>query len=531
MNYNGVGIRIDGGPAAADMDRFMGDLEASLSRTLADDAKRERFVSALLSAGSYRSETAVVEDLNTYILQLGSCNFFNESHVDGTAVPYGYARLDAFGRIYNRVLEHVLDPAALRAAVDGVLSPDEADAMLGSLPDVLSAEDRKGIIQKLMSLEDEADLRQLRDIVFNSPNAPVSYPFLWDIPQHDYVQWNGIGGNAGVGPIGRNAGEVIGVFGTLDWVEKPGWSFASVVTGHGFESKHVSFTSSVDVQNLRKIEDRLWSLTSPSWAEAAQRELLPSLDTARMARGAELYTEHCEACHAVIDSRDPDRRIVARMDRLGVAGTDRRMANNSVQYDGFSGILRNQYVTLDAGSLLLQAEAPVAALLTKATQSVVATPDPDKWFFTRFADWALTLAKAFASNEIKPSLKAGSYTPDTPVRPLNSLLAYKGRPLNGIWATAPYLHNGSVPTLYDLLLPATARENDPDDMAYRPQTFMVGSRELDVEKVGFKHGVSEYDGFLFDTTTPSNSNGGHDYGTRMLTPDERMDLVEFLKSL
>jgi len=60
VNYNGVGIRIDGGPAAADMDRFMGDLEASLSRTLADDAKRERFVSALLSAGSYRSETAVV---------------------------------------------------------------------------------------------------------------------------------------------------------------------------------------------------------------------------------------------------------------------------------------------------------------------------------------------------------------------------------------------------------------------------------------------------------------------------------------
>ena len=34
--------------------------------------------------------------------------------------------------------------------------------------------------------------------VFNAPDAPVSYPFLWDIPQHDYVQWNGIGANSGV---------------------------------------------------------------------------------------------------------------------------------------------------------------------------------------------------------------------------------------------------------------------------------------------------------------------------------------------
>jgi hypothetical protein len=334
-----------------------------------------------------------------------------------------------------------------------------------------------------------------------------------------------------MGPIGRNAGEVIGVFGTLDWVQKPGWSFASVVTGQGFEPNHISFESSVDVQNLRRIEDRLWSLTSPSWADAAERDLLPSLDDARVEHGAELYSENCETCHAVTRTRDPARRVVARMDRLRVAGTDPRIARNSVAYDGFSGILRNRYVTLDEGSLLLRSEAPVAALLTKATQSVVATPDPNKWFFTRFSDLALTLGKAFVSNKIKPSLKAGSYIADTAAKPLNSLLAYKARPLNGIWATAPYLHNGSVPTLYDLLLPARRLDSDPEDMEYRPLTFMVGSRELDVEKVGFKHGAGEYDGFLFDTTAPSNSNLGHAYGGRKLTRDERLDLVEFLKSL
>jgi len=219
------------------------------------------------------------------------------------------------------------------------------------------------------------------------------------------------------------------------------------------------------------------------------------------------------------------------MDRLDKIGTDARMAVNSVSYRGLSGILRNQYVDMGVGSVLLNTEAPVAAILTKATASVVATPDPDKWFFTRGADWAIDLAKGFFSNPIKPSLKVGSYVPDTTGKPFESLRAYKGRSLNGIWATAPYLHNGSVPTLYDLLLPASAKENDPPEMEYRPEKFRVGSRELDTKKVGFKHGESEYEGFLFDTAAPSNSNAGHEYGTRAMTPKDRWDLVEFLKSL
>ncbi len=298
----------------------------------------------------------------------------------------------------------------------------------------------------------------LRSEVFNSPNAPVSYPFLWDIAQHDYVQWNGIGANAGLGPIGRNAGEVIGVFGTLDWVKEEGWSLSSVISGQGFGQTHISFKSSVDVHNLRKIEDRLWRLTSPSWEDAAERRLLPEIMGTKRDRGARVFREHCVTCHAEIDRTSPSRRVVARMDRLKVAGTDPRMAKNSVKYTGYSGILRNQYVGVEVGNVLLDTRAPVAAILTKATASVVATPDPDKWFFTKGADWAVNLVKGFLGNKIKASVKAGSYVPDTTAKPFESLLAYKGRPLNGIWATAPYLHNGSVPTLYDLLLPAKRLE-------------------------------------------------------------------------
>ena len=215
------------------------------------------------------------------------------------------------------------------------------------------------------------------------------------------------------------------------------------------------------------------------------------------------------------------------------------MSENSINAQGYSGILRNQYVGLEVGDILLDRKAPVAALLTKATLNVVATPDPDKWFFQRWTDWIVDITKAFFHNEIKSSIKQGNYDPDTTGSPLASLNAYKARSLNGIWATAPYLHNGSVPTLYDLLLPKK-REGDPEDGEYRPDQYQVGSREFDPAKVGLKS--SGYKGSTFDTSLKGNSNAGHEYASgktaqlngkvlKPLTKDEKLDLLEYLKTL
>ena len=78
--------------------------------------------------------------------------------------------------------------------------------------------------------------------------------------------------------------------------------------------------------------------------------------------------------------------------------------------------------------------------------------------------------------------------------------AYKPRPLAGIWATAPFLHNGSVPTIYDLLSP----------VADRPKTFRVGSREYDTEKLGLKQPRRRASGSSTRrrraTTTPATSS-------------------------
>jgi mono/diheme cytochrome c family protein len=527
LNFNGVGIRIDGGPSAADMDTFLHELAAALKATRDDPAKNQRFVAALLKAGSYRNTKEVEDELGRYALRVDAYNFINQ-----TTAPYGYARLDAFGRIYNRVAEHVMNGEALRMVLVDLLSPDELDIVLAKLKPVLSDKDRDRVMGQLASALSSPQLMEFRKKVFNSPNAPVSYPFLWDIPQHDYVQWNGIGANANLGPQGRNTGEVIGVFATLDWEERERWSLRSLLAGQGLRAPYIRFQSSIKAHNLKQIENRLWDLQSPQWTDAVAKAGLPGLDAAKLKRGERLYDQMCARCHARIERASVNRRVVAQMDKLCETGTDPTMANNSVDDIAYSGILRNEYAKItEAGNILLDTKAPVAALLTKATENVVATPDPDKWFFTRGADWAIDLISAYFKNQIKPSIKSGDYIPDTTAMPYESLRAYKGRPLNGIWATAPYLHNGSVPTLYDLLLPASRVKNDPADMTYRPQKFMVGSREFDAKRVGFRKDPSVYSGFLFDTTLPSNSNAGHEYGTRSLTDDQRWDLVEYLKSL
>jgi len=159
----------------------------------------------------------------------------------------------------------------------------------------------------------------------------------------------------------------------------------------------------------------------------------------------------------------------------------------------------------------------------------------------RGIDWAYDLVSSFFDNEIKPSIKRGQYDADTTVNPFASVYSYKARSLNGIWATAPYLHNGSVPTLYDLLLPKKPSiTSTTSECEYRPDKFVVGSREFDPERVGLRS--SGYDGFVFDTSIAGNSNSGHEYGTRCevlpggktvraLTREERLDLIEYLKTL
>ncbi|HEY2993884.1 MAG TPA: hypothetical protein VGM22_13785 [Methylomirabilota bacterium] len=87
--------------------------------------------------------------------------------------------------------------------------------------------------------------------------------------------------------------------------------------------------------------------------------------------------------------------------------------------------------------------------------------------------------------------------------------------LAGVWARAPYLHNGSVRTLAELLTPP----------AERPSAWLRGSRRYDTTALGY----TDEGPYRFDTRTPGNSNAGHTFGTD-LKPAEKRDLLEFLKT-
>ena len=528
VNFQGTAMRIDGGPAGSDMETFMEDAARALTTTLADDDKRARFVAAVLARGNYDDEQQVLADLKRFAVRLKTYAVVNRP-----TTPYRYGRLDAFGRIYNRVLEHVMSGEQLREILARQLSPADLQTVMAEAEQVLSADHRDNIVVRIASLLTVKQQLRLRNEIFNSPNAPVSYPFLWDIPKHDYVQWNGLGANAGIGPLGRNAGEVIGVFGTLDWRQQKHRTLSTILGGQSGGETTINFESSVDVHNLRRIEHHLHSLQSPQWPE----DLLGEIDRERAGRGNALYARYCISCHDEIERANPERRVIAELTGVDVVGTDPKMAHNSSAYDGYSGILRNQYVSVGVGDVLLQRSAPVAALLTKADINVVTTPDPDKWRIRSWMERLYDFAVTFFDNDIKSSIKQGTYDPDTSVAPFASLAAYKARPLNGIWATAPYLHNGSVPSLLDLFFPAK-REGDPDDGDYRPVTFNVGSREFDPYRVGLRTD----DGDNFDTRLRGNSNSGHEYAAGRtpqkdgnilpaLSQEQRLDLLEYLKTL
>ena len=103
---------------------------------------------------------------------------------------------------------------------------------------------------------------------------------------------------------------------------------------------------------------------------------------------------------------------------------------------------------------------------------------------------------------------------------------YANMPLDGIWLRAPYLHNGSVPTLRDLLEPADLR----------PEIFYRGNNIYDAQNVGFvSNAASDAEGrpfFKYDTSIPGNDNVGHEgagYGT-LLSKDKKDALLEYLKT-
>lgn len=321
------------------------------------------------------------------------------------------------------------------------------------------------------------------------PNASVNYPFLWGSAQHDWVQWNGSANN----PFGRNVGEVLGTFGSV-------------------ELKNLSELGKTTARRreLYELERLLTRLKAPKWPE----DILGEIDHARAESGREIYKQYCASCHALPDSSGQypmtpaeenyfgAQFVKTHMTPLAELGTDPLTSLNIALRYVSTGNLATYLPAPFTGQPQIPAAALLSIIVGLAANNALQAIEPP-------------LTPAETAELIGYRIKAAGLPPYTP----ENIVAYRARPLDGVWATAPYLHNGSVPNLVELLKPGSERV----------QTFYVGSREFDVKNVGFN--MEEATGnFKFDITLPGNSNSGHEYGTS-LSEAEKKDLLEFLKTL
>ncbi|NOX93358.1 MAG: hypothetical protein GXP18_13170 [Gammaproteobacteria bacterium] len=429
VEYQGKRFIVEGGPALADFDRFITEIAEALQATLDDDNKFKRLTDNYFD-GTYNPAKA--KELKNQMAKV-SADFNARVERNRPPHPNGYGRLDAFGNIFNEV--------------------------------VVTAINEPGNV--------------------NVVNAPVSYPVLWDTPQHDVVQWNGAAVNAGIGPYVRNAGEVVGVFGGVH-IEK-------AVDGSPGE---LQYRHHINLENLKRLEDILITLWSPVWPET----LLPAIDQEKAERGKSYYDKLCLSCHETIDRKDPGRQITAKIVPLKEIGTDPVMAENSTSGISRTGILEGQPKLPLPGVPAFGPEAPSGELVGNVIVNIL------------FQELPKMLGPDAFKNDLGEFLQAKKKYSTVP-------LGYKARPLNGIWASAPFLHNGSVASLWELL-------KKPDE---RMRQFYVGNNELDPVHVGF----SISDGPLtskFDAALTGNSNQGHDYGTD-LSDANKLELIEYIKTL
>lgn len=424
--YKGKEYIVEGAPAHHDFDHFTVEIATSMQKTLADADKWSRFVKRVLG------DNAKPEDVTTLksLLEAESNKHQQRIQANHSSNTSDYARLDAFGSIFNA------------AAVFAINEPSNA----------------------------------------NPADAPVSYPVLWDTPQHEIVQWNGSAVNAGIGPYSRNAGEVVGVYGDLH-IEKV----------EGSDPAKMNFKHHINIAALTRLEGILTTLWSPLWPED-----FPAIDQTKAQRGKPLFENNCNSCHQTIKRDDPQRTIAANIIPLADIGTDPTMVKNIISRTGKTGILQGQpSFPLPIPNIgTLGESARTVEIVRYGVVGVLAT----------------SLDPATLQKGLPPFLEAAK-------KNATRSPGYKVRPLNGIWASAPFLHNGSVPNLWELL-------QAPEK---RVTTFNVGSWEIDPVNVGFST-TSEPATSEFNTTLPNNSNKGHNYGTQ-LSDEEKRDLIEYLKTL
>ena len=327
---------------------------------------------------------------------------------------------------------------------------------------------------------------------------PERFPLVWGFKDYDWVEWT-INTNT---VMERNFTETLGAGSTV--VLDP--------------TKDSVFESSIPIRNLHQLELVAHYLDPPRWPAAIFGDVKPDLAAA----GERIFQSQCAGCHEY----GQDRRTPTGLLRL------RGMTHDQVGTDPVVA-LRISCPVPDTGALAIQPRSYSAeeSTLLKGCAGVNAGKAFTGNSFARTVQAAVDgiKQKAYTAAGVDAALQKSmeDVARRGPVRWRDTLFdtqppegPYAARPLYGIWAAAPYLHNGSVPTLYHLLLP-------PEQ---RPKAFALGSRQYDPVKLGFVVDTAcDRQDCLVDTTRTGDGNGGHLWGTDLVESD-RMALLEYLKT-
>jgi hypothetical protein len=470
----GVSYRADGGPGIVDFQSFLSGLDQAVQAVLDKPAAFKDFAAVVL--GPKAPPPKLVE------LRAALAAWHLPYHtLMERALPtpaWGPSRLDAVAMIFNRL-----------AGLD-----------LGPPPTYLIAEN----IQRA--------------------DAPVRYPFLWNAALQDKTQWPGFADNGSpLLGLSRNLGEVFGVFASF----KPRQDYWKVL---GVDYLH---ENSADFGGLRTQEELIGKIGAPKWPWA--------VDIALAVQGEAIFARSaaqggCVDCHGVKPgvTRFPDHKTWATpvlnvgTDTREYAVLGRQVKTGSLLGAKIPFLIKALKPEESAISVLgtavlgsiLQHYAPLAldadlvarAELSRVEGAIEKAPsslDPRQVEELR---GAFRVIKGASS-----SAPPGASNAAAPVN------AYEARVLQGIWVAAPYLHNGSVPTLAELLKPASQRVSE----------FKIGPN-YDLQNVGLAVEQSKFN-YVLKTTDCSkldsgNSRCGHEFGTS-LPADEKKALLEYLKTL
>ena len=488
LNYRGKGVRIEGGPAMIDLDLFRDAFGRALFYTYIFPTRFDRFARKVLEDdynGDTKQELRVEFD-RFFVDVREEKEFEEEKQINN--LKMGFGRNDALGRIVNRVFKDL---------------------------------DRENL---------------------TVTDAPVNYPHVWDAPWFDWVQYN-----ASIRPpMVRNIGEALGVGAKINLDPNRG----------------EMWKSTVNIENLYQMEHQLAGdepfegLRAPQWPE----EVLGKIDADLQAKGAKLYRKRCIGCHSLMTAvkeayegsnegrknlywtkpNQYGRRFIKtkheRVGGLSKIGTDPAQAVNFNR-----GVV---HFTVDKGSQIIPASKALDYTTSRVREVKYAQLGLTKEERIKYDGYRLPWEnfkeqllreRAEPDDDGLDKRTNGDLEKDfSNFQDSNARLAYKARPLNGTWATAPYLHNGSVLNVYQLLSPVKERA----------RTFYLGSKEFDPELLGFKS-KARTGYFKMDTSLPGNRNTGHEFrdlkegeekpvkgviGPK-LSHNERMAIIEYLKSL